>query len=248
MSQIPDIYLRFWSKAFNLTYEDLTSPGFSIVTDGNYVEKHQEKYVFFYFDPKNKKCILACSKNNLGEIRNSMALTKLDSLNIENIRNEAYFKKLNLAFKDIDYGLLSFSDFTPIDSDAFDIRSLQKNETSEIDDFYLSCSDDDKNTLDLTFDNDVALGIYVDSRLLGIARYTPIRDTSIADITVLVQEEVRGKGYSTPLVSSLVRKILENELQPKHRVEENNTASIAIAKGLGFTPLFRLLTWEVPNT
>ena len=238
-----DTYVDFWSKMFGLSSKELSSSTLSIVTAGHYVERHQDKYVFFYYDEFYGKKILACSEKNLMKTQ-EITGEILNKLDIESIRDALWFREADLAFRDIDFCLASKNSFKSVDSNNFDIRPLEAHQTAEIEKFYSDCTEDDKDTLDLTFENEVALGIYQNSVLAGIARYTQIRSTAIADITVLVRKAARSQGLSTPLVSRLVDLIFVENLFPKYRVEESNLSSIAIAKKLGFQPRFRILTWE----
>jgi len=169
--------------------------------------------------------------------------TDLSQIQFADIRTRNWFKDRKLAFKDIDFCLSDEKAFKPLTGASFDIRPLTNPQDPAIVEFYSDCSEDDKDTLDLTFENEVAFGIYQQKSIAGIARYASIRDTQIADITVLVRNSARGQGLSVPLVSCLIEKILPEGLVPKYRVEENNLPSIVIAKKLGFTPRFRVLTW-----
>lgn len=244
MNHLQDFYLQFWSKIFGITPFDLKNPEPAFLSSGFYIERHGDKYIFFYLDLYSGKKILASSENNLVDLRKFFDLRALERQDPDSIRNESFFKERPLAFQDIDFGFLNLQDFTPVPSVDFDIRALSEHQTEEIEEFYLNCSEDDKDTLDLTFENETALGLYIENKLAGIARFTPLRDTQIADITVLVCYKARGKRYSAPLVSSLVEKILKSNLAPKYRVKEDNNASIAIAKKLGFKPMYHLLAWE----
>ena len=91
----------------------------------------------------------------------------------------------------------------------------------------------------------MVLGLFNQGRLAAIARFAPIRDTGIADITVVVRKGERGLGFSTPLVSEIIKLALKEGFEPKYRVDESNGASIAIAHRLGFKPLSHILAWEV---
>lgn len=239
-----DFYLQFWSKIFGIPAFQLKNSEAEILSSGFYIEKHGDKYIFFYMDFSTGKKVLAASENNLSELRRNFDVQALSQHDVESLRSEDYFRGLPLAFRDIDYGFSSIEGFKPVSSAGFDIRYIDVDHRQEIEEFYQDCSEDDKDTLDLTFENETALGLYVENKIVAIARYTPLRETQIADITVLVRRTARGKAYSAPLVSKLVERILRNNLVPKYRVEENNHASIAVAKKLGFKPMFRLLAWE----
>lgn len=152
---------------------------------------------------------------------------------------------LELTYKDIDFGFLDKADFKPSVREGLIIKPLSGDEKADLELFYSDCSGQDINTLDLSFDEEVALGLYHLGRLTAISRYAPIRESGIADITVVVRNGERGLGYSTPLVSEVIKLALAQGYEPKYRTDENNTASIAIAQRLGFKPLSHILAWEV---
>jgi len=222
-----DSYFNLWTKAFGLSPEELSTGDLSIVSSGYYVERHQDKYVFSYKDELLGKRVLAASERNLATVRET-----------------SWLENHSPAFRDIDFCLADKNSFLKVTGDFY-IRPLFNHQEAELESFYQDCSEDDKDTLDLTFENETVLGLYQNNLLAGVARFVPIRNTSIADITVLVRNEMRGRGFSAPLVSRLVELILAEGLLPKYRVGETNLASIAVAKRLGFYPRFRVLAWDM---
>jgi RimJ/RimL family protein N-acetyltransferase len=237
-----EAYFGLWTKAFGLPVGDLTVSGISVVSSGYYVQRHQDNYVFLYFDEQTGKLILAGSEKSLAVLKGELG-DQLSKLNYQNVRGLSWFKDRELVFKNIDFCFSDSSEFIPFNNTSLDIRELSPANQSEIDELYLDCSEDDKDTLDLTFEDEVAFGVYDGSKLIGISRYAVVRDTKVADITIVIRQSYRGKGYSSGLVSRVVETALRNGLVPKYRVDESNHASIAIAKKLGFSPRFHVLAW-----
>lgn len=238
-------YKKFWATMFGYSLEEMERPGFSATTAGFYIERHEDGYVFFWTDLVRKKQILAASDTNFAELQYELSSDDFQKLDFQSIRTAPYFKDLILTYKDLDFGLVHTNDFKPANSDGLTIKLMSGSEKSDLELFYSDCSEKDQETLDLTFDEEVALGLYSNGRIAAISRYAPIRETGIADITVVVRNGERGLGYSTPLVSEILKLALAQGFEPKYRVDESNHASIAIANRLGFTPLSHILAWEV---
>ena len=234
--------IKFWARAFGCSNEELVKSDLSIVSNGVYVEKHADKYAFFYHDQIHQKTVLAASTRIIEEITKDVGVDRLSQLNYDSILSEPWFKSKKVAFSDIDLCLLDMSAFTPT-NEPLDFRRLD-DENDELEDFYQDCTEDDRDTLDLTFDGEIAYGLYHVGGLAAVSRYLRIKETNLADITVLVRKSQRGRGLSVPLVSKVVEAILEDGLLPKYRVSATNAPSIAVAKRLGFRERFRLIAWE----
>jgi RimJ/RimL family protein N-acetyltransferase len=245
MKPLSTRYKKFWATMFGYSIEEMARPVFSITTSGFYIERHEDSYVFFYTDLISGKQILAASEINLAELQFEVSPEELFKLNSQSIRLAPYFRDLTLVYKDLDYGLLDKADFTPVNSQSFDIQPLNGSETSDLAVFLADCSENDRDTLDVTFNEEVVLGLYNQGQLAAISRYAPIRDSGIADITVVVRNGERGRGFACPLVSEIIKLALKDGYEPKYRVDENNRASIAIAERLNFKPLSQILAWKV---
>lgn len=219
-------YRSFWAKSFGLGLRELNSREFRTVTSCPYLQKFKGKYIFLFTDLTRKNRILAAPESRLEDFWSQTA---------------------RLQFNDIDYGLPSKSSFRPVelkDNGLSIVRLTAKNKKA-IRIFYRGCSKKDRDTLDLTFKNEFALGLMRGQKILGIARYARLRDSrELVDITVVLLRSVRGKGYSTPLVSKLIEKLLDRGFIPRYRVAEENTASRSIAARLGLRPMFSLKTYR----
>lgn len=234
-------YCNFWSEFLGLSTTELLSPNYVINSSGRYIEKHQDKFVFLYQDLKSLKKVLIASAKNIENYQIKTA--DLDKLPLDTAKD---FKKMTLAFHDIDYGLTSAEHFTPFDisTSSIEIQRLSLADQAATEHFSNRCSEDDIDTLDFDLETDIAYGAFLQNKLIGVSRYLVIRETNVADITVVVSSEYRNQKISTPLVSKIVERILADGYIPKYRVQTENIASIKIAERLGFKPLFQILTWE----
>lgn len=235
-------YYEFWTKFLGLSKSELISSASVINSNGRYIEKHEDNFIFFYQDIQNLKKVLIATAKNLETYQISQF--DLDQLNAHSVKD---FKKLTLAFHDIDYGLTSAEQFTPnvLSTQTIELKKISINDQSEVENFKSGCSEDDIDTLDFNLETDVAYGAFLNNKLIGISRYLVIRETHIADITVVVSSDYRNQKLSAPLVSKIVESILADGFVPKYRVQTENFASIKIAERLGFKPMFQIFTWEV---
>lgn len=207
-------------------------------TRGRYVKSHGDKYIFYFHDPRSKKNIISGSEKKL--VRLQREITDLDRLRPHKLPPALNNRKL--AFADIDFVLQKRLKKIRHNKE---VRALTHFDHATVRKFLRSCSAEDRDTLDLRLKEDKAFGVFLNGKLAGIARYAKIpRAPKIADITVLVHRRHRGKGLSTPLVYELCKDILRRKLIPKYRVGENNLASIAIARRLGFKVSFYIYSFR----
>lgn len=242
-----DAYQIFWQMAFALPLESFFNEKFELVSGGRYLEKHGDAYVFIFENLVSGKCILAAPSAIADQVKATLSTSAAGVINAETVMKLPLFQNYATAFSDIDYGFSEWLQFQPQALGAIKVRRLTLNDSLAVQKFYENCSEDDKDTLDLNLEQDFALAVYNQQELLAIARFTKIRDTELADITVVTRTNSRGQSLSTPLVSMLMDEIMKIKLVPKYRVGAANMASIAIAQRLGLKPLYRITTFEVPT-
>jgi RimJ/RimL family protein N-acetyltransferase len=230
------IYRKFWAEMFGISLEDISNPVEQVTSNGYYLDRHGDKYIFLYEDLLLKKWILAGKPEKLFHF--DLQKTPLSPLTI--LEKLAH---INPAFEDIDYCISRLEEFRAMAllSDV----AIAEPTPEEVKIFLQQCSEDDQDTLDITFENEVIRGIYHQNILIGVARYTAIRETGLADITALVAPAHRGLGYSTGLISAVIALSLKDNLVPKYRVSQSNLASRAVAEKLGFTASSVLRAWDV---
>lgn len=240
-------YYNYWNKIFNITVDELKNNQPLITSQGRLIEKYGDQYIYFYQDLTNHKKIICGSQRNLSKLH--VDKKTLSTLDFNTISSHNIFENLKLTFHDIDYTIPRSNFTAPVTSiNSYNIRQLTIMDNELVQDFHTDCSDDDKDTLDLDLENDMTFGTFYNGHLAVISRFIKIRDTDVADITILTRQLFRGQKLSTPLAAEIVNTILSQGLYPKYRVQVTNIASIKIAEKLGLIPSFRLLTWEISDS
>lgn len=239
-----NIYHQFWSTAWGLDYTEILTSPITITSAGRYLEKHSGKYVFLFTDLPTGHRVLAADEQQIENILNAVSIDKLTQLKEFDLRDRLPFANFKLAFEDIDFGFENPSDFRPFDVSKYAINRLSIKNEKEILDFLKTCSEDDADTLDLEFENDVVWGIMEKGSIAGLARSTVMKNqTQLNDVTILVSPQARGQGLSTPLMSKLIESILQKNQSVKYRVAASNSPSLAIARKLGLNPMSKLIAW-----
>lgn len=229
MHFVGDPILEFWAKSFGVSLSEMNSGEFKVVTSGAYIDRYGDGYIYLFKDLQSGKSILAGSLKNISQIQKPTLL--VDSI--------PGFQK---AFDDVDYLLAGRESFLP--APCFATTKKLKTQT-DLEDFYSKISEEDRDTLDLTFKNETAFGLYVEKSLVGVSRYAPLKDEPrVADITIVLDAAFRGQGYGLQLASVLILDLLGQGLCPRYRVNRDLLASTAIAKRLGFTERFRVQTFS----
>lgn len=79
----------------------------------------------------------------------------------------------------------------------------------------------------------VMTGVFKDQDLVALASYQ-LWGERIAHIAVVTHPRFRGRSHATAAVSALTRIVFERHLVPQYRTLETNSASMDIARRLGF--------------
>lgn len=219
-------YLQFWSKMFGLTVEKLRKSQSEFVMSGDYIQKYGDRYIFQFEDFSTTKKIVAGANPQIA----TWDLPQIEAA-------------CNLAFDDVDFVLESADSFIATDSDPRVSRC--DGWTNSISEFLAACSEDDRDTLDLSFEEEIVVALIEQGRVQAMARSVPIKETELCDVTMLVHPECRGRGLSTSVMSELVHQSLAEGFLPKYRVRKDHSSSIAVARRCGFIPRFHLQSWEL---
>jgi len=240
-----EAYVDFWSMAFEIEKANLQKPACSFATSGRYVKRDPDGLLYFFYDIHTKSKVYASSAKNIEYLQAEVAHDTLLAQIPQEICQLPFLAEKELLYNDIDLYFSRPEDFQSVASDGLDIRELSKANEAELTALYTDCSEDDVDTLDLSFDDLCILGLYIDNVLVGVTRYYIVPQTrGITDVAVLLARRVRGQGLSTPLVSRLVEIIIERGDIPRYRVKEDNIPSRSIAKRLGFSIAHRIMVWK----
>ncbi|GLI26170.1 putative acetyltransferase [Agromyces rhizosphaerae] len=121
-------------------------------------------------------------------------------------------------------------------------RALTAADVSEFARFSADAPEDDLDEAYVELDHWVALGTFVDGRLVAAASMYPWRDSTVADIGVITLPEHRGRGLGRRLVQAIAAEALARGHEPQYRHQAGNAASAALARSAGFA---RFAEWDV---
>ncbi len=216
------LYYELWAKSFGLPIDEFRSAAAARTSAGSYLEKYGTQFVFQFKDLSSGKEIVAAAHEQ-----------------------PISFDSMTIAFDDYDFGFTLATDYQQAAAPpGFTFRALE-NGDSELSAFVSACNEDDLDTLNLTFENEIAFGMFEGPSCIGVARAAAMSSVAgLVDVTVLILPARRGQRLSAPLVSHLLTRVLKNGLLPKYRVAHDNLASQAVAVRLGFEKMFHVRTWS----
>lgn len=247
MITLPESYYKFWATAFGLSDHEIRSTDPAFVTQGSYVRRHGEQYVFYYRDLITGKNILAAHEQTMRKLKTQITWDQLKGFTSQTIRQCLPLRKLDLEFRDFDY-TLPIGQVLRMPEPITDSKIVNLNETSrdDLEEFLKACSEDEKETLDLRLGEDLSCGLYTnDDGLQGVSRLSHVPITPrMVDVTVLVRPSARGRGYAKLLVGEILGQALSRSSTLKYRVKEDNLASRAVAQKLGLVQTNCLLAWR----
>lgn len=85
----------------------------------------------------------------------------------------------------------------------------------------------------MIFDRGVMYGIDVAGRLVAAGKLTPFRD-ELADVGLITHPAYRKQGLGKRLASRMIADALPSAGIVRYRALSTNTASLAVARSLGF--------------
>jgi len=119
---------------------------------------------------------------------------------------------------------------------------LTAADASEFARFSADAPEDDLDEAYVELDHWVALGTFLDDRLVAAASMYPWRDSTVADIGVITLPAYRGRGLGRRLVQAIAAEALARGHEPQYRHQTGNEASAALARSAGFA---RFAEWDV---
>jgi GNAT superfamily N-acetyltransferase len=234
---------QFWAATLGLPETEFANAETSYSSSGHYAEAGGGRRFFAFYDLRRGKKVYVSSVDNLEQFKNSVSANDRNNLWPDQLRLHPFFRNAELVHMDVDH-FLGESELPSLN--FANVRQLTYDDKESIDKFMHSCPAEDIDTLDLSSDDEFVFGAFSDEVLAGVSRAIRLsRSTEIADITVLISPDHRGRGLAVPLVAALVGHLLNLRLTPRYRVEETNLASLAIAKKLAFQPVYKLFAWDL---
>ena len=222
---------RFWARSLGCDrgkLEGAESGIFVRKRRTSYTENHSQTDVDILLK-KEQKLVSSSEEararlENLGDLRDiDISYTSLQEagLELEELLGPAF-----LAYADE-------SSFESVpDQEVYRLTSEDKSELeglveeSDAEEIDNSIGDKDPET-------DIMFGRFVDEELVAVSDYK-FWDEEIAFISVFVSKDYRGRGFGKEAVSRAAEHSLENGLIPSYRTLEKWSASVNLAKSLGF--------------
>lgn len=228
-------FLGFWSYMTKLSVKQLTGGGLYFSSVGFYCER-EPKAIYLFTNFLSGTKVLMGNEENINLIRNSI---QEDKITAKEILNLDHYKDYELTFDDIDLFLEQEPNMS-INNEGLVLNQISEDHKQAIDTFYQKLTEDEVDTLDLSFEGDLSIeawAVWEDDRIVAIARYTVLpTKQGMMDLTVVTDPAFRGRGFATVLIHKLITLGLKNNYIPRYRVKSDNVSSMKVAEKLGFKP------------
>lgn len=221
----------FWSDSLGCPEKAIESPRTGVFTreiKTDYNKNHEKKDVDVLI--RNEEAIISCSEEKYDEVK-PLEKEKDICFNQDFLQNA----KID-AGEVLGPAFLSYADedsFQPCDGErcrrltAADLDVLERmKDSAEIAEI------EDSIEEDLPSDKPM-FGKFVGEELVAVSSYD-IWDSTIAFISVFVDEDFRGEGYGKEVVSEAAKDAINENLIPSYRTLEKWSSSVGLAKSLGF--------------
>lgn len=120
-----------------------------------------------------------------------------------------------------------------------EIRQIGSDESELLDEFFNRFSEDELDDADIVLDepDPVIFGGFIDGELIAYSSHRYPME-GVADIGVIIDKNLRGRGFGKEIVAHDVNWCIKHDIVPKYVVLEKNIKSIKLVKSLGFEQLF----------
>lgn len=115
------------------------------------------------------------------------------------------------------------------------VRRLDETDRDAFDRFLARCSEEDREEGEVDVADEMAAGVLLGERIAAVASVYTWR--GFEDIGVLVDPDLRRRGYAAAAVSHLCQALAAEPVVACYRVDEVNTGSRAVAESLRLAPL-----------
>ena len=222
------LFLSFWQKALGVSQAQLLDGKTHLSTDGAYLTRNNNLvYIFSNFTEKSK--ILTANSQNLNFIKDQFS-----PINIINQVEE--FSKFEIAYDDVDM-YLKYHLIRPKKlHNTYILEFYSPNDANKLNQFLSTCSEDERDILDLHNSVDKIWVIIKDQEIVAVGSYCTIPSfPDMTDITLLTSKLHRNNGLASNILHAITEDILSLNLIPRYRVGTDNLASIKVAEKLGLS-------------
>jgi RimJ/RimL family protein N-acetyltransferase len=216
----------YWAADLNCGVEDLHCDRITVTRNPRLI-RHPEAFAF----KRDRACVIAVPGALVDAV--SAATTGLKA---DEVFNERFLRRLlGPAVERIVgpawLGYADETDFHPLDNPG--ARLLIPNDMPSLHDLAGRCSVAEWEHSSIEFDREPVFCCFVNGRAVAAATYE-VCGLELGHIGVITDPAHRGQGYGKAVVSAVTRYGLDRGLTMQYRTLESNTASVAIARSLGF--------------
>ena len=225
--------IAHWSHKFKMSPENFENKGTSFFPR-LHLNKHQrviifqtQKHSFIFYPDVHTKLFSRFGTSN--------ELIGAKELNL-------YFSSLSLEQRGTDYYFYWMTD-NPQYETAINMRLLQSSDQAALFSLQESVTNYEKKLGDINIEHPVVIGWFSDSKLLCVGSL--IIEDEIADIGILTHPQARGKGIGKRVVRALIVEGLKINKIVQYTSMQKNTASVRLAKSLGFKRFATETYWNI---
>ncbi len=227
-------YLSFWNYAFALNQDIQNLQGLHFVSEGPYLQRDLSRIYIF----KTGDCTIVAAAP---EIMQKLSKPSFGKNDFDQKTLEENIGPVEKIFDDIDHHLSSWSAHLPIE---MHVRRLGIHDKDLVEKMYEDCSEDDKDTTEPNLESDVVWGSFDGEKLVALACYYVIPNSSIADLAVATANTYRGRGHAVKALRAVVQEAVTSGLSPRYRARRSNLATLKTAARLGFIPHATIQVFE----
>ena len=218
---------KFWSDAIGHPVDDLQKENVRVVPHGD-LAGYEGAIAF----KKNNSCLISVPQQLVeditAEVLKSNSKKSIDVAYLETIFGDMVERSVGPAW----IGKIDLSNFKPCHED--DSRELDQADQADFEGFLKSCADLDVEYSALKAGRLPTACVFVNGQIVAAAGYES-QDGLLAHIGVLTHPDYRGKGYAKKAVSHITSIALDKNIGIQYRTLKSNTASVELARRLGFT-------------
>ena len=224
--------LDHWTKFFNCSFEEIMTPGTTFVPKDNLLKSRKiyswyiENRTFLMIDSMiNDEIIFLTKKSGKDYRKHAISLSDLLSFGKE---------KIKLDYKGFVYILDPQNFIYNHPREEFEIRQLLQKDKDILDTFYSACKPEEveESFVEIEHQPYVYGAFNKDETIIGAG--SAYNFGGFTDLGILVHPDFRKYGIGKSIISTLIKKILQNNELVMYRSQDWNKGSMKLAESLGF--------------
>jgi GNAT superfamily N-acetyltransferase len=219
----------YWAAFLGCAPEQLETPGTWV---GPHADTGLADYRGVYLLRRGESCVVSVPAPLLltvaAQLASLPAASSFDISRLQRLFGDAIGRIVGPAWQ----GYLRADDFKPIEREG--VRQLTAADDPALRELEEACGEQEWQEAGIGRAEQVVFGAFVGDRLVAAGMGEPLAET-LLHIGIITHPEYRGQGYGRAVVSVISAYGLGVGLVPRYQALAANTASVAIARALGFT-------------